>query len=250
MENKENTLKAFGKFIEVVEALRGENGCPWDRAQTHGSLRMELIEEAYEAADAMFAFEEKKQFDNLREELGDLLLHVIMHGVIAEEENIFTVEDIVTEITEKMIHRHPHVFRREEWEKEEKKKSWEQLKSEEAGHSKEKVLPLHGIPKALPALLRMSKVLKKADTIYGKKIDREESVQQLALLGKTLEKVENKTQQEKVMTSMLYHMCNLAWQDKINQEELLMNQIEKVINGLEPEIRVKGENRTLHFDNH
>ena len=117
MKNKENTLKALEKFIEVVEALRGENGCPWDKAQTHGSMRMELIEEAYEAAEAMFAYEEKKEVDNLREELGDLLLHVIMHGVIAEEENIFSIEDIATEITAKMIHRHPHVFSKEEWEK-------------------------------------------------------------------------------------------------------------------------------------
>lgn len=234
MKNKEKTLQAIEKFIEIVETLRGENGCPWDRAQTHGSLRMELIEEAYEAAAAMLAYEERKEADNLREELGDLFLHIIMHGVIAEEEEIFTIEDIVTEITEKMIHRHPHVFSKEEWEKQEEKKTWEQLKAEEAGHAKEKVRPLSGVPKALPALLRMSKVLKKADTVYGKKTEREESIQQISFLGETLQNTKNKIQQEKIMTSMLYHMCNVAWQDKINPEELLMNQIERVINGLEP----------------
>ena len=95
MKNREQTLQAMEKFIQVVETLRGENGCPWDKAQTHESLRMELIEEAYEAADAMLAYETKKETDNLREELGDILLHVIMHGVIAEEENIFSIEDIV-----------------------------------------------------------------------------------------------------------------------------------------------------------
>ena len=233
MKDKEKTLEAFEKFIYVVEALRGENGCPWDKAQTHGSLRMELIEEAYEAAEAMTAYEDKNEVDNLREELGDLLLHVIMHGVIAEEEDIFSIEDIVREITDKMIHRHPHVFSKEEWENQKEKKTWEQLKAEEAGHVKEKVLPLHGVPKALPALLRMAKVLKKADTVYGRKVVREESLDQIVLLGERLKNSKDKNQQEKVMTTMLYHLCNVAWQDKINLEELLMKQTEKVIEGLE-----------------
>ena len=233
MKNRDNTLKAIEKFIDVVEALRGENGCPWDRAQTHGSLRMELIEEAYEAAEAMMAYEEKKEVDNLREELGDLLLHVIMHGVIAEEEDIFSIEDIVREITDKMIHRHPHVFSKEEWEQQEVKKTWEQLKAEEAGHDRNKVRPLQGIPKSLPALLRMCKILKKADTVYEKKILREESIEQIALLGECLKHSRNKKQQEKVMTTILEHLCNVAWQDNINLEELLMNQAEKVIEGLE-----------------
>ena len=233
MKNKEKTLEAFEKFIYVVEALRGENGCPWDKAQTHGSLRMELIEEAYEAAEAMTAYEEKSEVDNLREELGDLLLHVIMHGVIAEEEDIFSIEDIVREITDKMIHRHPHVFSKEEWERQKEKKTWEQLKAEEAGHDRNKVRPLQGIPKSLPALLRMCKILKKADTVYEKKILREESIKQIALLGECLKNSRNKKQQEKVMTTILEHLCNVAWQDNINLEELLMNQAKKVIVGLE-----------------
>lgn len=233
MKNKEKTLEAFEKFIYVVEALRGENGCPWDKAQTHGSLRMELIEEAYEAAEAMTAYEEKSEVDNLREELGDLLLHVIMHGVIAEEEDIFSIEDIVREITDKMIHRHPHVFSKEEWERQKEKKTWEQLKAEEAGHDRKKVRPLQGIPKSLPALLRMCKILKKADTVYEKTILREESIEQIALLGECLKNSRNKKQQEKVMTTILEHLCNVAWQDNINLEELLMNQAKKVIEGLE-----------------
>lgn len=233
MKNKEKTLEAFEKFIYVVEALRGKNGCPWDKAQTHGSLRMELIEEAYEAAEAMIAYEEKNEVDNLREELGDLLLHVIMHGVIAEEEDIFSIEDIVREITDKMIHRHPHVFSKEEWERQKEKKTWEQLKAEEAGHDRNKVRPLQGIPKSLPALLRMCKILKKADTVYEKKILREESIEQIALLGECLKNSRNKKQQEKVMTTILEHLCNVAWQDNINLEELLLNQAEKVIEGLE-----------------
>ena len=105
-----------------------------------------------------------------------------MHGVIAEEEGIFSIEDVVTGITEKMIHRHPHVFSKEEWEKQDRKKTWEELKAEEAGHAKEKILPLHSVPKALPALLRMCKVLKKADTAYQKRTSREESLEEISKL--------------------------------------------------------------------
>lgn len=233
MKNKENTLKAIEKFIFVVEQLRGENGCPWDKAQTHGSLRMQLIEEAYEAADAMLAYEEKKETDNLREELGDLLLHIIMHGVIAEEEEIFSLEDIVTEITEKMIHRHPHVFSKEEWEKQETKKTWEELKAEEAGHDMKKVQPLHGIPKALPALLRMSKILKKANAVYGHKIEKEESFTKLSSLARALTEVKDQKKKEELISSILFHICNLSWQEQWNPEELLISEIEKKMMELE-----------------
>lgn len=233
MKNREQTLQAIEKFILVVEELRGENGCPWDKAQTHGSLRMQLIEEAYEAAEAMKSYEDKKETENLKEELGDILLHIIMHGVIAEEEEIFSIEDMVTGITEKMIHRHPHVFSKEEWEKQDRKKTWEELKAEEAGHAKEKILPLHSVPKALPALLRMCKVLKKADAAYQKRTSREESLEEISKLVTGLKNVENREEEEKTISSMLYHLCNLSWQDKINPEELLIGEIEKIISDLE-----------------
>ena len=84
MSNKETTLQALEKFIHVVEELRSDHGCPWDRAQTHESLRMQLIEEAYEAADAMLAYHTKGEIDNLREELGDILLQVVMHSKIVQ----------------------------------------------------------------------------------------------------------------------------------------------------------------------
>ena len=234
MKNRDNTLKEIEEFIKVVEELRGENGCPWDKAQTHGSMRMELIEEAYEAAAAMLAYEKNKEADNLREELGDLLLHVIMHGVIAEEEGIFTIGDIAKDIKEKMIHRHPHVFAKEEFEKQEKKKTWEQLKAEEAGHAKENVLPLKGIPNSLPALLRLPKVLKKSDAVYGKKILQETSIAELSSLAESVKGAADSKEREKVISDILYHICNIAWQDKINLEEMVMKQTEDVIREYEP----------------
>ena len=125
MSSKQNTLNALERFIHVVEELRSDHGCPWDKAQTHESLRMQLIEEAYEAADAMLNYQTKGEIDNLREELGDILLQVVFHSVIAQEEQIFTLEDVIKEITDKMVHRHPHVFNPNN--NKEKTKSWEEL---------------------------------------------------------------------------------------------------------------------------
>jgi len=230
MLNKKNTLEAIKNFILVVEELRSEHGCPWDKAQTHESLRMQLIEEAYEAADAMLNYQSKGEIDNLREELGDILLQVVLHSVIAEEEQIFTLEDVVNEITEKMIHRHPHVFNRNN--KDNQQKTWEELKAEEKKNGT--TLPLHGIPKALPALLRSSKVQKKAAVNYHHKMDAEFSVSQITLLASQLEKTTSKENKQKIMTSMLYHMTNVAWQENINLEESLMINIDTIINALEP----------------
>lgn len=230
MLDENRTLEAIKKFILVVEELRSEHGCPWDKAQTHESLRMQLIEEAYEAADAMLNYHSKGEINNLREELGDILLQVVLHSVIAEEENIFTLEDVVNEITEKMIHRHPHVFNRNNQDAQ--KKSWEELKAEEKKN--DATLPLHGIPKSLPALLRSAKVQKKAAVNYHHKMDSDFSASQIALLASQLEKVTSKEQREKLMTSMLYHMTNIAWQENINLEDNLMKNIDVLIDALEP----------------
>jgi len=235
MSTNKRTLEALNKFINVVKELRSDHGCPWDKAQTHETLRMQLIEEAYEAADAMLNYQSKGEIDNLREELGDILLQVVMHSVIAEEENIFTLEDVVNEISEKMIHRHPHVFVNETNSKQNLTKTWEELKAEEKGHNKDFTPPLHGIPKALPALLKSAKVQKKADTVYRHKTEKEVSLSQIALLANQLEHSSSKEQIEKLMTSMLYHMTNVAWQEKINLEECLMNKTDTLILNLEPE---------------
>ncbi|MBQ9989467.1 MAG: MazG family protein [Lachnospiraceae bacterium] len=235
MKNKERTMEAIERFIGIVEELRSDHGCPWDKAQTHGSIRMELIEEAYEAAEAMQRFEATGEYENLREELGDLLLHVIMHGVIAEEEGIFTIGDIAEEISAKMIHRHPHVFNAEEWQKQEKKKSWEELKAEEKGHADSKNRPLHQVPASLPALIRAQKLLKKASNHYASRVEKEVSLEQLVLLGLQLGQVEAAWQKEKMMTSMLYHMANIAWQEGINLEKGLMDRMGVMVEALEKE---------------
>ena len=99
-------MEKFDEFVATIAALRSENGCPWDRKQTHESLKECLVEETGEVLEAI----DKKDDANLCEELGDVLLQVVMHAQIAAEEGRFTIEDVISGVNEKMIRRHPHVF--------------------------------------------------------------------------------------------------------------------------------------------
>ncbi len=103
-------MKETERLLQVVEKLRAEDGCPWDRAQTHGSLKPACIEEAAEVLCGINILEETGNADNLREELGDLLLQVVMHARIAAEEGYFTFEDVARTAADKMVRRHPHIF--------------------------------------------------------------------------------------------------------------------------------------------
>lgn len=98
-------------FQDIVKELRSETGCPWDRAQTHGSLTQCMLEEAGEAVSGIKLYEKTGNPDSMKEELGDLLMQVVLHAQIAEEEGLFNMQDVIGEISEKMIRRHPHVFR-------------------------------------------------------------------------------------------------------------------------------------------
>ena len=128
-------MKSFDELKEVVSTLRSENGCPWDREQTHASLKAACIEEAAEVICGINILEATGRSDNLKEELGDLLLQVMFHAVIAEEEGLFTFEDIAKTVSDKMIRRHPHVFSGVEFDSDEDRHTaWEEIKkAEKAG---------------------------------------------------------------------------------------------------------------------
>lgn len=120
------------RLKEIVEKLRSDSGCPWDRAQTHQTLKPECIEEAAEVICGINILEETGSCDNLKEELGDLLLQVMFHAVMAEEEGLFTFEDIAKTAADKMVRRHPHVFSGVEFPSEEERRaSWEKIKLSE-----------------------------------------------------------------------------------------------------------------------
>ena len=148
----------FNDLVTLVEVLRSEKGCPWDREQTHKSIRKDLIEETYEVVEAIDNDDPKL----LREELGDLLLQVVFHSVIENEEGRFDMDGVANDICVKLIHRHPHVFGDVVAENTDKVLSnWEQIKSEEKSR-KTVTDKLRAIPPMLPALMRAEKVGKKA----------------------------------------------------------------------------------------
>lgn len=128
------------RLEEIVKKLRSENGCPWDKVQTHESLKPECIEEAAEVLCGINILRETGNPENLKEELGDLLLQVMFHAVLAQEEGLFTFEDVARGISEKMERRHPHVFRGIEYASdEERHAAWEKIKRDEkAGREWEK----------------------------------------------------------------------------------------------------------------
>lgn len=148
----------FEDLVEIVKILRGEGGCPWDREQTHKSIRNDLIEETYEVIEAI-------DTDNptlLREELGDVMLQVVFHARIAEEEQAFYINEVTDEICRKLIHRHPHVFADVCADSStEVLKNWEAIKSDEKSR-KTVTDKLKAVPPMLPALMRATKVGKKA----------------------------------------------------------------------------------------
>lgn len=149
---------SINDFISVVHRLRAPGGCPWDMEQTHKSIRRDFLEETYEAIEAIDCEDPAM----LREELGDVLLQVVFHCIIEEEENRFTFDDVVNDITEKMIVRHPHVFADTKvGGVDDVLTNWDSIKKETKGQKSDKEM-LQSVSKAMPALMRNQKVQKKA----------------------------------------------------------------------------------------
>lgn len=145
----------FEKLVDLIAILRKE--CPWDRKQTHDSIKNNLIEEAYEAVDAI----DNKNYDELAKELGDLLLHIIFHSKMSEEENRFTIHDVIYQISEKLIRRHPHVFSNTTVQSDtEVASNWEAIKLKEG-----KTSIMDGIPKHLPGLIKAQRMQEKASNV-------------------------------------------------------------------------------------
>jgi tetrapyrrole methylase family protein / MazG family protein len=157
------TNRLFWRLREIVAILRSPEGCPWDREQTHQSIRKNLIEETYEVLETI----DDNDPDAMCEEMGDLLLQILLHSQMAEEEGYFTVNDVVATLNEKLIRRHPHVFGTSEaGNAEEALQNWEAIKVEEKkGKGKEFTSRLDSVPRELPALSRAYKYQKKAAEI-------------------------------------------------------------------------------------
>ena len=150
------------ELVEVMERLRSEAGCPWDREQTHDSLKQYLLEESYEVLDAIDAGDD----DDLCKELGDVLLQIVFHAQIASEDERFDIDDVCRAIVDKLIHRHPHVFGDTQVDDADHVvTNWEVLKRSERGDDESDASALSGVPKLLPALLRAQRVQEKASRV-------------------------------------------------------------------------------------
>ena len=218
--------KSIDKLIKTVAKLRSQNGCPWDKEQTHKTLKRYLIEESYETIDAI----DSNDKHLLMEELGDVLLQVVLHAQIARENKDFTFDDICNHINKKMISRHPHVFSNTKVKNtEEVLKNWEILKSNEKPYRKEL---FDGIPNSLPALLKALKVSKKVarvgfewerDSALWKKFYDEIKEFKQAIKSK------DRSKQSEEFGDLLFTAVNLARWYKLDPEENLNNGTKKFI---------------------
>ncbi len=227
--NKDHNMsleEAFMELTTLIEILREE--CPWDKEQTHESLRQCLLEEAYEVVDAV----NREDFDNLKEELGDVLMEVVFYSLIAQEENKFDLSQVIRGVTDKMVRRHPHVFSNEKaYSIDNVLGKWENIKRKE---TKVHLVSdrLSNVPRALPALIRSYKLQERAkeagfdwesiDGAFHKFFEE---------LGELKEAISLKTQTEieNEMGDVLFSVVNLARFLNVNPEEALDSTSDRFI---------------------
>ena len=214
------------RLIEIVATLRGENGCQWDKEQTHRSLRPNMLEESYEAVDAI----DEGNMSNLREELGDVLLQVVLHSQIAKDNNSFDIEDVAKELGDKLIHRHPHVFGNAKVNStKEILEAWDRLKKEEKTERKS---VLDGITKSQSALMSAQKISKKVVKV-GFEWDSETSLKKCikSEYDEFEEAVElgDYDKMEDEMGDIFFATVNLARWHKIDAEQALLRANKKFI---------------------
>ena len=209
------TGEAFERLVEVMRTLRAPGGCDWDRAQTHESLKPYLIEEAYELLDAI----DKKDDEEMKEELGDVLLQVVFHSQIAAERGAFDIKDVVENLTEKLIRRHPHVF------KEKGKYSYERWEEIKAKEKKEKKSAIGKINPALPALSLARRIQENASAV-GFDWERIEGVKE-KVLEEIKEFLENPSEEE--FGDILFSLVNLSRFMGIDPERALRKSVEKFV---------------------
>lgn len=219
-------MKNLEELINTVKTLRSENGCQWDREQTHQTLKPHMLEEAYEAVDAM----DNNDMKHLKEELGDVLLQVLLHSQIADESNHFDIEDVAKELNDKLIRRHPHVFGDVNVNStKEILDNWEQIKKEEKAH---RTSVMDGVSKSQSALMSAQKISKKAvkvgfewpnaQTLYECIFSEIEEFKD-ACNGSNKEHIEEE------MGDIFFALVNLARWNKLDAEQALLKANKKFV---------------------
>jgi len=222
MNSRKDQLTAFDRLLTIMDELREQ--CPWDKKQTLQSLRYLTIEETYELGDAIL----DNDLEEVKKELGDLLLHIVFYAKIGSETKDFDIADVANEICEKLINRHPHIYGDVEVDNEEDvKRNWENLKLKEGKKS-----VLEGVPKSLPALVKASRI---QDKVAGVGFDWEEPHQVFEKLKEELEELQheiNIEDQDKIESEfgdVLFSMINYARFLNINPEDALERTNKKFI---------------------
>ncbi len=239
MNSREDKLKAFDRLLTIMDELREQ--CPWDKKQTMQSLRHLTIEETYELGDAIL----DNDLQEVKKELGDLLLHIVFYSRIGSETKDFDIADVINEICEKLISRHPHIYGDISVENEEDvKRNWEQLKLKEGKKS-----VLEGVPNSLPALVKASRI---QDKVAGVGFDWEEPQQVFEKLqeelGELQQEVEenNREKIEAEFGDVLFSMINYARFLKVNPEDALERTNKKFIKRFQYlEQKAKEQNKSL-----
>ena len=240
MKTREQQLQAFSNLLDIMDELRAK--CPWDKKQTIQSLRHLTIEETYELGDAILS----NDLEEVKKELGDLLLHIVFYAKIGSESNSFDIADVASTISEKLIYRHPHIYSDVIVENEEDvKQNWEQLKLKEGKKS-----VLEGVPTSLPALVKANRI---QDKVAGVGFDWEkpeqvwEKVQEeLAELNEEIKKGNTETI-ESEFGDVLFSMINYARFIKVNPENALEKTNKKFINRFQYlENKAKKLEKSLH----
>ncbi|WP_445454451.1 nucleoside triphosphate pyrophosphohydrolase [Flavobacterium sp. 25HG05S-40] len=222
MNTRQHQLEAFNRLLDIMDDLREK--CPWDKKQTLQSLRHLTIEETYELGDAIL----DNNLQEIKKELGDLLLHIVFYAKIGSETNDFDMADVCNEICDKLIHRHPHIYGDVVVaDEEEVKQNWEKLKLKEG-----KTSVLEGVPKSLPALVKASRI---QDKVKGVGFDWEEphqvwdKVQEELLELQEEVKLGNQDAIEAEFGDVLFSMINYARFLKVNPEDALERTNKKFI---------------------
>ena len=220
----------FDDLCRIMTFLRSEQGCPWDREQTHESIRMNFIEEVYEAIEAI----DIGDSELLCEELGDVLLQVVFHAEMEKEKGVFTIDDVITEVCRKLIIRHPHLF--ESKRKEDAAaagETWEEVKRRTKGQ-KTDLDAVTSVARSLPALIRSEKILSRAKTTEESKKEREKVREELI---QNLEKTGPRDEEE--IGKLLFLTVMFARTNHVNPEQALTNATDQFVLKMAEKLREK-----------
>ncbi|MFA6360624.1 MAG: nucleoside triphosphate pyrophosphohydrolase [Dysgonamonadaceae bacterium] len=240
MNKRQENLDSFNRLLDIMDELREK--CPWDREQTNESLRANTIEETYELSEAILNNDQEE----IKKELGDLLLHIIFYAKIGEENNSFDIGDVCNAISDKLVFRHPHVFGDKSIESAELvEKSWEQIKMTEKGGNKR---ILDGVPNSLPALIKAYRIQDKARNSgfdWNVRRDVWDKVnEEMSELKIEIEKM-NQNRMEAEFGDLLFSIVNAARLYHVNPDNALERTNRKFIkrfNYLEKEAKQNGRN--------